>query len=505
MTSIKKAASLILALLVVLTFSFTTVPAFAADEGDATTTTATTYKLTLNNTTVGHTYSVYQIYTGTISGEAGSYVLSDVKYGKNYGTEGTAVPETELTELKGKTGDQALADITPTGNAFKTVDSTATTTTIDGLPAGYYLVVETTAAADVPDEETMTKSILQVVGDTNVDIKSGTTTSDKKVKDINDTTGETSDWKDSADWDIGDKVPFKLTATVASDYANYTKGYTLTFHDKEGAGLTFDASSVKVYIGADSTNPIDAKNYTVTTEGLTDGCTFEVKFENLKKITSVAAGTVIRVEYESTLNEHAVIGSTGNPNESHITYTNNPNDTQHGDKGKTPEDKVIVFTYKLTADKIDADTKAALKGAGFTLYKKGPAAEGSTEPTWTKIGEEVTGPEMTEFSWTGLDDGDYKLVETKTPDGYNTMADLEFTISAEHSDGDTPALTSLTGGNKFTGELTKGELKGNIENKKGSTLPSTGGIGTVLFYVGGIALIAGAAALLIRRKHSDQE
>ena len=466
---------------------------------------ATTYRLTIRNTTVGHTYSVYQIYTGTISGTAGSYVLSDVKYGKNYGTEGTAVLETELTALKDKTGDQALADITPTGDAFKTVTSTATSTVIDGLPAGYYMIVETTAAAEVPEKETMTKNILQVVGDTEIEVKSGTTTSDKKVKDKNDTTGETTDWKDSADWDIGDKVPFKLTATVASDYANYTKGYTLTFHDKEGAGLTFDASSVKVYIGADSTTPIDASNYTVTTEGLTDGCTFEVKFENLKNITSVAAGTVIRVEYESTLNEHAVIGSTGNPNESHITYTNNPNDTQHGDNGKTPDDKVIVFTYKLTADKIDADTKAALKGAGFTLYKKGPAAEGSTEPTWTKIGAEVTGPEMTEFSWTGLDDGDYKLVETTTPAGYNTMADLEFTISAEHSDGDAPALTSLTGGDKFTGELTKGELKGNIENKKGSTLPSTGGIGTTIFYVLGAALVIIAAVVLVaRRKKSVQ-
>ena len=496
-----KLLSFVLAVAMVLAMAV--VPAFATDD---TTTTATTYNLTINNTTVGHEYYVYQICTGTISGTSPNYVLSDVKYGSNYSgkTAGDPVPESELTALKSKTGDAAAASFTTSGDALKVVASSATSTVIGGLVPGYYLVKETSTST--PDGEAMSKLILQVVGDTSVNVKSGTTTSQKKVKDVNDSAASSAtnptDWQDSADYDIGDDVPFQLKATVASDYDNYTHGYTLKFHDKESAGLQFNASSVVVKVDGKTITT----GYTVVSTGLTDKCTFEVQFSNLKDITSVKAGSEITVEYTAKLTGDAVvIGGDGNPNESHITYTNNPNDIQHGDNGKTPDDKVVVFTYKLTANKVDEEGKA-LKGAGFTLYKKNANGE------YVAVGSEIKGEELTTFTWKGVDDGDYKLVETTTPAGYNTITPVEFTISAKHDvTSDDPKLTELTGevtsGNaEFAHDTNTGSLTTYIENKKGSILPSTGGRGTTMIYIIGAVLVVMAGVVLaVRKKMSSKE
>ena len=332
------------------------------------------------------------------------------------------------------------------------------------------------------DGEAYSLYVVQVVGPTTISPKVGTTTSEKKVDDKNDsnTTQDEVKWEDSADYDIGDDVPFQLKATIAQDYDNY-KVYKLTFHDKESAGLTFKPDTVVVKI--DGTT-VDSSKYEVVTTSLTDGDTFEVRFANLKS-TAAMAGSVITVEYSSTLNDQAVLGSTGNPNTMHITYSNNPNDDQGGENGKTPDDTVIVFTYKVVANKVTKNPAYVeggseskyipLKGAGFTLYKKNASDE------YVAVGSEVKGEEMTTFEWKGLDDGDYKISETTTPAGYNTIADIEFTITAEHKVlSDNPTLTSLSGGDKFTGKVETGALSADIENNKGSTLPETGGMGTTI-------------------------
>ena len=251
------------------------------------------------------------------------------------------------------------------------------------------------------------------------------------------------------------------------------------------------------------------------TEGLTDGCTFEVRFANLKDITSVKAGSIISVEYTSTLDTDATVGSAGNKNTSHVTYTNNPNDEQAGENGKTPDDAVIVFTYKTIVNKVtknpaydaskdtgktgtDSDGNKEfipLNGAGFTLYKKNASG------TYEAVGSELKGEDMTTFTWSGLDDGDYKLVETTTPSGYNTIPDIEFTITATHDvTSDNPTLISLSGGDKFTGVISTGVVSANIENQSGAQLPSTGGIGTTIFYVLGSVLVIGAVVLLVTKK-----
>ena len=495
MKHMKKLTAMFLAMIMAVVLA---VPAFAAGE---------TYTITAPDN--GHTYEVYQIFTGDYY----EGVLSNIKWGKNgTGTEGTAVDQTTLDALaavNGKSDTEKLTEI----QKYVKLDSEKFGTVSNGnsltVPTGYYLIKDN---GPVNDGEAYSLYVVQVVGPTTISPKVGTTTSDKKVKDTNDSAANsTTDWQDSADYDIGDAVPFKLSATIAQDYTSYTHGYKLTFHDKEDAGLTFNASSVKVYVDGEEIT----SGFTVVTEGLTGGCTFEVRFANLKDIASVEAGSIISVEYTSTLNNQAVIGSTGNKNTSHVTYTNNPNDEQTGEGGKTRDDVVIVFTYQTIVNKVtknpaydaskdtgktgtDSDGNKEfipLKGAGFTLYKK------NASDAYEAVGPELKGEDMTTFTWSGLDDGDYKLVETTTPSGYNTIPDIEFTITATHDvSSDNPTLISLSGGDKFTGKVSTGVVSANIENQTGAQLPSTGGIGTTIFYVLGSVLVIGAAVLLVTKK-----
>ena len=485
MKHMKKLASLLLALVMVFALATT---AFAAD---------TTITAPAGST---RTYDVYQIFTGDLAGD----VLSNVKWGKNgTGTVGEAVPQATLDALaavNSLSNTEKLAEI----SKYVKLDSEKFGTVSDGsplaAPTGYYLIKDN---GPVGDGEAYSLYVVQVVGPTTISPKVGTTTSEKKVDDKNDsnTTQDEVKWEDSADYDIGDDVPFQLKATIAQDYDNY-KVYKLTFHDKESAGLTFKPETVVVKI--DGTT-VDSIKYEVVTTGLTDGDTFEVRFADLKS-TAAKAGSVITVEYSSTLTgENVVIGSNGNPNTMHVTYSNNPNDEQGGENGKTPDDTVIVFTYKVVANKVTKNPAYVeggsepeyipLKGAGFTLYKKNISGE------YVAVGSEVKGNEMTTFEWKGLDDGDYKISETTPPAGYNTIADIEFTITAEHEVlSDNPTLTSLSGGDKFTGKVETGALSADIENNKGSTLPETGGMGTTIFYVLGSVLVIGAAVLLITKK-----
>ena len=467
------------------------------------------YALTITNTTTGHTFSLYQIFTGTLETVDGNKVLSDVKYGESWGSlAGNAVPSDYLDGIM-DAATYAETFLAAGGiNVYReNIASAAGNTVISGLPAGYYLVKETTDPSSMPDGETNSLYIVQVVDNISIAVKSGTASSEKKVKD-HSAQGYT-DWQDSADYNIGDSVPFRLTATVGSDYANYKNCYQLTFHDVECDGLTFDKNSVKVFIG-DSTTALDNTNYQISTS-CSDGCTFEIHFPNLKNIASVQAGTKIHVEYNSVLNANAKIGAEGNPNEMHITFSNNPYVADQ--KGKTPDDKVIVFTYKVVVNKVkpkSVDPTApsdptdptsnyeSLEGAGFTLYKK------VGEDTYSIIGEELKGNGMVTFVWEGLDDGDYKLVETTTPAGYNSISDILFTISAEHEkSSDNPQLTSLTGGDLFTGVVRTGQLTADIVNQAGNTLPSTGGMGTTIFYVVGSILVIGAVVLLVSKKRMN--
>lgn len=444
----------------------------------------------------GHTYEAYQIFTGDLADGK----LSNVKWGSATAKNGTAVTDAELktvTDLASKsvndnaqaTANAIAAYLTSDAQPTATIDDTNPTAQV---PSGYYLIKDKNNT--VPDGQAATTYIVTVAGNVTITPKSDVPSFEKKLKDTNDTTGETSDWQDSADYDINDAVPFKLEGTVASNYASY-KTYYFAFHDVEERGLTFNKDSVKVYV--DDTEI--TSGYSVVTEGLTDGCTFEVKFANLKTIDGVKAGSKIRVEYTSTLNENAVIGEQGNVNKAKLQYSNNPNDEQGGENGptgETPWDKVIVFTYKTVINKVD-DKNQPLEGAEFTLSKK--MKDGSTKTVAV-----VKDSEGTTFTFNGLDDGDYVLSETVTPAGYNSIKPITFTVTANHAiewdgTGRTDVLTSLSGDKKsgsaeftMTASKADGSLTSSVVNKPGSSLPETGGMGTIVLYAAGAVLVVAA-------------
>ena len=170
--------------------------------------------------------------------------------------------------------------------------------------------------------------------------------------------------QDSAEYDIGDAVPFQLTGTVAQDYNDHKGAYQLVFHDTLSNGLTFNASSVKVYVN-DNTDPVTADMYTITNP-TTDGHSFDGTIHDVKALGQDISK--VRVEYTAKLNDKAAIGSAGNPNTMYMEFSNNPNNEQGGDKGQTPEDKVIIFTYKTVVNKINSEEKP-LTGAAFKLEK----------------------------------------------------------------------------------------------------------------------------------------
>ena len=513
MKKMKRLVALALSVVMVLAMS---VFAFAA-EGNG------TYKITAPAT--DHQYEIYQIFTGDLS----NGTLSNVKWGQNgTGTTGEAVVQATLDALTainttGKSNKEKLEVITQYATLSNPV-ATITDGATYNAEAGYYLIKDVDNSLIGKEDAAYTTYIVEVVGDVTIEPKADVPSFEKKLKDTNDTTETTSGWQDSADYDIGDTIPFKLTGKVASNYADYKGKYYFAFHDTEEKGLTFDASSVKVYVdnGSDeSTDPIAEDYYEVVTEkateektdGIKDNCTFEVIFKDLKKVPGVQAGSKIRVEYSSTLNESANIGNQGNVNTGKLEFSNNPNEEQKGDEkpgtGETPEDSVIVFTYKVVVnkykDKVAAGNK--LTGAEFTLEK---VLKDGSKKTITVVKTE----NGTQFTFSGLDDGDYILTETVTPEGYNTIDPITFTVTASHDVEWTTkdrkdVLTSLSGetaSGKITftaSENNSGELVTNVVNKKGSTLPSTGGIGTTIFYVVGGILMIGAAVLLITKRRAE--
>ena len=469
---------------------------------------AAAYNVTMT-TTEGHSYTAYQVFKGTLTEVDGSKILSDVEWGNGVNgaallaalkadhTYGTVFADCEsaadVADVLATYNDDsvAIAAIAKVIAANKTTAAGSGEGTIEDLAAGYYLILDTTNTNSMPEGETYSDFILEVVSNVEVTAKDDSVTSQKKVKDTNDSTGVVDDWQDSADHDIGDSVPFQLKATIAEDYDKY-ETYKLIFHDKECEGLTFN-NDAKVFVDGTQING----GFTVNTPA-SDGDTFDVVFTDLKTIANVKAGSVITVEYTSILNDKAAIGAAGNPNEMYVEYSNNPNADVDGIEdttGKTPLDKVIVFTYQVNINKID-EKGAPLQGASFELFKK-------IGGEWTSLGK-IDGAELSTFTWKGIDDGDYKLVETEAPRRYNSIEDIEFTVTAEHDTlSDDPELKSLNGGNKFSGDIDTGVLSTDIENKQGNTLPSTGGIGTTIFYVLGGLLVAFAAILLITKKRMD--
>ena len=403
------------------------------------------------------------------------------------------------------------------------------------LTAGYYLVVDETTQL-TGNNAVRNLSILQMVanGPFQPINKTDVPELEKKVKEINDSDVKVTDkWGDVADYDIGDDVEFVLTGTLPTDYASY-KTYKYVFHDTLGSGLTLNENSVKVYINDVEIN----SGFTVATSDI-DSDSLRVTFDNLKTNNNVNANSIIRVVYTAKLTgEGVVVGGSGNENKAHLEYSNDPNSDGTGTPptGTTPEDKVVVFTYQLVADKVD-ENGDALPGAGFSLYKLNknnntyeaynPAGVVTTPKTDSDGNQYYEITDVTTFTFKGVDAGMYKLVETTVPTGYNKAEDMYFTIKAtidettqsvtelkieNVQDKDGKVITDATGNQvyTFTTEMTEGEnprptgnLDTDIVNLKGILLPSTGGIGTTIFYIVGGILVVGAGIVLVAKKRMN--
>lgn len=403
---------------------------------------------------------------------------------------------------------------------------------IGPLAPGYYLVDQTAQTADVNGDNVNTLSAYLVdtviAGQTTpINLKKGTVTLEKKVQDWNDTDGKPTNpaWSDSADHDLGDDVLFQLTGTLPANYDRYDT-FKYIFHDTLSNGLSFN-NDVKVYAVNGDTQQEITKSFTVAAATAPE--TFTVTNDDLKSIENDDEGnavtinntTKIVVRYTAKVNENAVMGSTGNPNTAYLEFSNNPNNGGEG-TNETPDDKVIVFTYKFVVNKsfTGADAPAEADMPEFTLYKYLPTgAEGALVATQIGDPVKVTGNATDGFKaeFPRLDDGKYMVSETKVPQGFNKAPDTYFEISATHSEGDNPALSTLkvtfytdatfatTAGDPADGVIDTGTVTVDIENKTGSELPSTGGMGTTILYAAGaaIVLIAGIGlAVTLRRRQA---
>ena len=447
------------------------------------------------------TYEVYQIFVGDLDPE--SKVLSNVKWGQNgTGTEGQPVDEAildALTKVTGKSDTEKMAAIETYVNLSSDKYGEVKDGTPLTVPNGYYLIKDV-GPVDAAAGEAYGRYVVKIVGDTTITPKVSDVSFQKKVKDTNDTTGETSGWQDSADYDIGDSVPFQLTGTVAKDFAEYKNAYYFAFHDKMEESLDFEKDSVKVCV--------DGTRITEGFELSNTAHAFDLVFSNLKTVAGVNAGSKITVEFTAKLNASAKLGNEGNVNEAQLEYSNNPYSEQ---KGTTNWDNVIVFTYQVVVNKYANEVKEGNErtGAEFTLEKK--LANGGKQ-TIAVVKNEAG----TTFTFKGLDDGDYILTETKTPSGFNTIDPIEFKVTADHKvawngEARTTILTSLNGTPTQAGVITftasedNGTLTTNVVNKSGSTLPETGGMGTTLFYVLGGVLVLAAVVLLVTKKRMRSE
>ena len=509
----KAMKKLMAALLAVAMVCAMAIPAFAA-KGEP----VTNSGVSLTN----HDFEAYQIFSAKLDSTKGT--LSDVKWGN--GVKGNELlvalqADTTLGDLADCYSASDLAEKLATfttekatkfaafvANGYLSNTKTAGTGTIELTDAGYYLIKDVTEVEGEYDASNLTLLLVSGPETVTPQVKTDIPTLQKKVKDKNDSIGEsaTTGWQDSADYDIGDTIPYQLTATLGnvSNFDTYYVEFVDTMDHLTYNGIT----SVKV-----------------GERTLTSGEYFYYWNEMDKKLTvsiddvkqyGATNGSTITVEYTAILDDDAIIGSTGNPNEAYLVFSNNPN----GDgKGKTAPDKNIVFTYKVVANKVDEHDQP-LTGAAFALYKKLPAVPNPGDGTsyimegndaYAPVKElnvgangEVEDKELTNFEWDGIDDGDYMIKEIITPAGYNTIEPIKFTVTATHeTNADDPKFTELLGGDDFTGAVSTGALTANIQNRMGSTLPGTGGIGTTIFYVVGGGLMVAAAILLITKKRME--
>lgn len=538
----KAIKKLLAALLAVAMVCAMAVPAFAGTEGDI---------------TKWHSFSAFQIFTGDVTGnEIKDFKISNVEWGSSIITN----HETFLSQLKGDStigplfnkADNAQ-DVLEVISQWKDSDANsiafarfvchylypdANATPEPAVKggggsdhihfdeAGYYLVVDTTPFNPGDFDHAYNSFLLMVThANWNVPItpKAEKPSVKKEVFDNFDNQDGTStgDFGSSADHAINEKFQFKLTATLpaSTDHAyDYYDTYAVCFKDTLSEGITYDRPDSVVIKSNNNTHDttIDSSKYDIDTKNLENQNYFEVNIHDVKACAKDAGfdlndGATITFTYTAHLNEKAFVNttsgsSTENKNSVQLQYSNNPRPGDYW--GTTPKSEVYVFTYQLNNTKYhDDDTQGnELAGAGFKLYSDADCKNEVKlyqkdnfyfpikDATDKDAVEMMISGQDGQFNVKGLDAGTYYLKETNPPTDYNACADKKIVISATHTEYN----VTLSG---------ESNLNNKIINKKagGITLPSTGGIGTTIFYVVGGGLMVAAIVLLVTKKRMENK
>ena len=531
---------LLAALLAVAMVCAMAIPAFAGTEGDITT---------------WHSFSAFQIFKGKVEGnDIKDFKISNVEWGSNIADDAAAFLDQLKSAdtigplfTKANSAQDVLEVISQWNNSdansiafarfvchYLYPDATAKpkpaveggggSNFIHFDEAGYYLVVDTTPF-NPGDFDHAYNSFLLMVTHTNWNVpitpKAEKPSVKKEVFDNFDNQDGTSTgvFGSSADHAINEKFQFKLTATLpaSTDHAyDYYDTYAVCFKDTLSEGITYDGPDSVVIKSNNNTHDttIDPSKYTINTKNLENQNYFEVNIHDVKACAKDAGfdlndGATITFTYTAHLNEKATVnttsGPTDNKNSVQLQYSNNPRPGDYW--GTTPKSEVYVFTYQLNNTKHqNTEDGPVLQGAGFRLYsdktctqevklyKEGafyyPIKDATDKAQYAV---EMFSDEHGQFNVRGLDAGTYYLKETKTPDDYSVCPDKEIVISATHDVNHV--------------ELDSSKLSTTIINKKagGITLPSTGGIGTTLFYVVGGGLMVAAIVLLVTKKRMENK
>lgn len=540
----KTIKKLLAALLAVAMVCAMAIPAFAYD--------------TKEDLDTKHEYDVFQIFNGDVTGnDTDGFKISNVTWGKNIPhPEDFLEKLTEDSTIGGEfktnfTPQEAVAVISKWHDSDDNSIAFArfvcnyiyTDANADSAPvikgghtggfeldkAGYYLIVDTSPFSDGDSYHAYNSFLLKVNKDhyhVQITPKVVKPTVEKKVYDNDDgsSSGDNNGWGSSADHAINEEFQFRLIAKLPASENNgraydYYNKYTVRFNDTLSNGITYDRLD-SVVINSDGHTydiPKDSPKYNVDVSHLESDHSFVVSIPDVKTCVedpgfNLNNGATITVTYTAHLNENAAVnGSAENKNSVRLQYSNNPRpDGEYWGytPNYTPESEVYVYTYQLNNTKYRDDDIPGneLAGAGFRLYsnevcnaedeiklKMNDDGTYSRDFSTEGKGVEMISNNKGQFNVKGLDAGTYYLKETKTPADYNPCGVTKVTITANHN------------GNHV--EFDSSKLSTTIINKKagGITLPSTGGIGTTLFYVVGGGLMVAAIVLLVTKKRMENK
>ncbi|MBM6756042.1 SpaH/EbpB family LPXTG-anchored major pilin [Collinsella tanakaei] len=538
----KKLVAALTVVALVVSALATALPAYA--EPGVTVATSTVTVSSTHADFAGQTVKIYKMFSAASNadGSAATYELETQwegffnSIGAVSSEEGATLSEKAFNYVSGLEGDELAAFANSarewaddSGHSIPATDTqvasseTPYTATFSKVAYGYYLVDPGDAPEDSEEHSSINLNaiLVNVLKDAvEVNLKSEYPTVDKTVEN----------GQNHASAQVGDKLNFKLEATIP-DVTNYEK-YIFNLQDTLSDGLTLDQDSVKVQVGG---TDADAGNYAVKFGAGTAGDpSMTVHFGtssdggttyDAKAYFTGKAGQKITVTYTATVNENAIVNADDELNSAKVEYSTSPDGES---TGESEDDKTHQYTFGFDLTKVDgADDETVLPGATFQLktadgseviklvktasgaYRPATGAEAAVSDDGKTWVEEVTTGDDGKLVFVGLAEGEYQLVETKAPDGYNELGAPKYIkIAATYNtDGTlqywTVSIFDQTGQELTPSQDNNGQDSITVENNKGTLLPGTGGMGTVIFTVVGVAVVAGGAIWMVQRNRRN--